>query len=155
MWPFRLPLPKIRYLVKKESHSVVSDSLRPYGPPGSCVHGIFQAIILEWVAISFSRRSSRLRDWTQVSNVAGRLFTIWATRDSRYLVGFPNGSVGKESTFNAGDTGDEDSLPGLGISPGEGNGNPLQYSCLKNTMDRRAWWATVQGVAKRQTQLSN
>ena len=45
-------------------------------------------------------------------------------------------------------------IPGLGRSPGEGNGNPLQYSCLKNPMDRRAWWATVHGVAKSWTRLS-
>ena len=46
------------------------------------------------------------------------------------------------------------SIPGLGRSPGDGNGNPLQYSCLENPMDRGAWWATVRGVAKSQTQLS-
>ena len=45
------------------------------------------------------------------------------------------------------------SIPGLGRSPGEGNGNPLQYSCLENSTDRRAWWATVHGVAKSQTRL--
>ena len=50
-------------------------------PPGSSVHGIFQARILELVAISFSRRSSRPRDWTQVSHIVGRRFTIWATRE--------------------------------------------------------------------------
>ena len=58
---------------------------------------------------------------------------------------FPGDSVGKESACNAGDPG---SIPGLGRSPGEGNGNPLQYSCLENSMDRGTWWATVQGVAK-------
>ena len=47
--------------------------------------------------------------------------------------------------------GDPCSIPGLGRSPGEGNGNPLQYSCLKNSMDRGAWWATVHGVTKSQT----
>ena len=46
---------------------------------------------------------------------------------------------------------DEDSIPGLGRSPGEGNGNPLQYSCLENSMDRGAWQATVHGVTKNQT----
>ena len=51
---------------------------------------------------------------------------------------------------NAGDVG---SIPGLGRSPGEGNGNPLQYSCLEHPMDRGAWWATVHGVAKSQTRL--
>ena len=50
-----------------------------------------------------------------------------------------------------GDPGDTGSIPGWGRSPGEGNGNPLQYSCLKNPMDRGAWWATVQGVAKIRT----
>ena len=50
-------------------------------PPGSSVHGIFQARILEWVAISFSRRSSWPRDWTQVSRIVGRHFTIWAIRE--------------------------------------------------------------------------
>jgi len=49
--------------------------------PGSSIHGIFQARILEWVAISFSRRSFRPRDWTQVSRIVGRRFTVWATRE--------------------------------------------------------------------------
>ena len=58
---------------------------------------------------------------------------------------FPGGSAGKESACNVGDLG---SIPGLGRSPGEGNGNPLQCSCLGNPMDREAWWATVHGVTK-------
>ena len=53
--------------------------------PGSSVHGIFQARILEWVAISFSRGSSRPRDWTQVSHIAGRHFTLWATREALFF----------------------------------------------------------------------
>ena len=57
---------------------VVSDSLQDYSVPGFSVHGIFQARILEWVAISFSRGSSWLRGWTWVSCTAGRIFTIWA-----------------------------------------------------------------------------
>ena len=61
------------------------------------------------------------------------------------------GSEGKEPTCNTGDPG---SIPGSGGSSGEGNGNPLQYSCLENSMDRGAWWATVHGVAKSQTRLS-
>ena len=52
--------------------------------------------------------------------------------------GFPGGSEDKASAYNAGDPG---LIPGLGRSPGEGNGNPLQYSCLENPMDREAWWA--------------
>ena len=60
------------------------------------------------------------------------------------------GSDGKESACNAGDPG---LIPESGRSPGGGNDNPLQYSCLENPMDRGAWWATVHGLAKSQTQL--
>ena len=63
-------------------------------------------------------------------------------------------SVGKNLPANAGNTRDVDSVPGLGRSHGEGNGNPLPYSFLENSTDRGAWWATVNGVAKNQTQLS-
>ena len=66
--------------------------------------------------------------------------------------GLPRWLSGKETAFNAGDT---DSIPGLGSSPGVENGNPLQYSCLENPMDRSIWWATVCGVAKSQTRLSD
>ena len=69
--------------------------------------------------------------------------------------GFPNGSMGKESAYNAGDTGDVGSSLRLGISPGGGDGYPLQYSCLENPMDRGALQATVYEVAKRQTRLSD
>ena len=64
----------------------------------------------------------------------------------------PCGSVGIESTCNAGNP---DLIPGSGRSPGEGNGNRVQYSCLRHPMDRKAWWATVLGVAKSWTQLSD
>ena len=67
-------------------------------------------------------------------------------------VGFPSGSDGKESTCNAEDLG---SIPGLERSLGEGNGNPLQYSCLENPMGRGAWQTTAYGVIKSQTQLSD
>ena len=63
--------------------------------------------------------------------------------DTENMVGFPGNSVVKKSACSAGDAG---SIPGSGRSPGEGNGNPLQYSCLENPMDRGAWWATVHGV---------
>ena len=66
-------------------------------------------------------------------------------------MGFPSGSAVKNAAANTGDT---SLIPGSGRSPREGNGNPLQYSCLGNPMDRRAWWATVHGVAKDQTWLS-
>ena len=85
-------------------------------PPGSSIHGILQARILEWVSISFSR-----------------------------LV--------KNPPPNAGDARNTGSIPELGRSPGVGNGNPLQYSCLENPMDR-ARWATVHEVTKSRTRLS-
>ena len=203
-------------------------------PAGSSVHGIFQAWILEWVAVSFSRGSSWPRDRTQVSRIVGRSFTVWATREalcrvkdsvislwllllfqvwvyylrlifncihiiitiiicseilqqsqcdmnkggafghldlvctlqvwwaiSKPLKATPEDRtistsssflsvqswhhIGKESACSAGDPG---SIPRLGKSPGEGNGNPLQYSCLENPLDRGAWQATVHGVAR-------
>ena len=72
------------------NHSVMSDSLQPHdcSPPGSSVHGILQARILEWVAMSSSRESSQPRNWTQVSHIAGGFFTIWATGEGIYLYMF-------------------------------------------------------------------
>ena len=71
---------------------------------------------------------------------------------SKRMRDFPGGSDSKASAYNAGDPG---SIPGSGRSSGEGNGNPLQYLCLENPMDGEACWATVHGVAKSQTRLSN
>ena len=67
-------------------------------------------------------------------------------------MGFPGGSDSKETACNAGDLG---STPGWGRSPGGEHGNPLQYSCLENPMDRGAWWATVYGLAENWTRLSD
>ena len=105
------------------------------------VHRILQAGILEWVAISFSRWSSQPGDWTHVSLIAGGFFTSWATREDS-----------KESACNERGLG---LIPGSGRSPGEGNGNPLRYSCLENSMDWGAWWATVHGVKKNRIWLSD
>ena len=85
------------------------------------------------------RKSTVLKDGLLGSYIWWIIMPLW---------GFPNDSSGKESTYNAGDTG---SLLGSGKSPGGGNGNPLQSSCLENSMDRGAWWATVQRVSKSQT----
>ena len=81
-WRSGLMLDYLKVKVKW-SRSVVSDSLWPHrrSQPGSSIHGIFQARVLEWVAISFSRESSWPRDWTQVSCIVGRCFTIWATKE--------------------------------------------------------------------------
>ena len=67
-----------------------------------------------------------------------------------FYKGIPGGSVVKNLTASAGDLG---SIPGLGRPPGEGNGNPLQYSCLENSMERGAWWYTLHRVVKTWTQL--
>ena len=64
---------------------------------------------------------------------------------SNKITGFPGGSDGKTSVCNAGDP---SSIPGSGRSPGKGNGNLLQYSCLENSMDGGAWWATVHGLQR-------
>ena len=64
------------------------------------------------------------------------------------MLGYPGASDGEDSACNAGDLG---LIPGSGRPPGEGNGNPLQYSCLDKSMDRGAWQATVHGVAQSQT----
>ena len=70
---------------------------------------------------------------------------LFIKHQSGWIRGFPHSSVGKESTCNAGDPG---LIPGSGRSPGEGNGNPLQYCCLENPMDRGAWHATVHVAAR-------
>ena len=70
----------------------------------------------------------------------------WKIQDQEDLPpDFPGGSDGKASAYNAGEPG---SIPGLGRSSGEGNGSPLQYSCLENPTDGGAWWATVHGVTQ-------
>ena len=69
-----------------------------------------------------------------------------------FSMDFPGGSDGKASAYNAGDPG---SIPGLGRSPGEGNGNLFQYSCLEIPMDRGDWWATVQGSQRVRYDLAN
>ena len=75
--------------------------------------------------------------------------SLYASKKKR---GFPGGSEGKASACNMEDLG---SIPGLGRSPGDGKGHPLQYSCLENSMDRGAWQITVHGVTKSQMRLSN
>ena len=87
-------------------------------------------VAVPWVAKS----RTQLSDWTELN-----------VKDACCKLGFPSGSAGKESTCNARDTG---SIPGLGRSPGGGLGNPIQYSHLQRSMDRGAWRATVQRVAK-------
>ena len=98
-------------------------------PPGSSVHGILQARILEWAAMPSCRGSSQTTDGTWVSCTAGRFFTQWDTWEAPAL------------------------CTHIYIYMGEGNGNPFQYSCLENSVDRGAWWAAIHGVAQGQTLL--
>ena len=85
-----------------------------------------------------------------VHNKSYNFFTF-SHLSSPLNLGFPGGSASKESACNAGDP---SLIPGSGRSPEGRNGNPLQYSCLENPMDRGVWWATVHGIAKSWTQLS-
>ena len=131
-------------------------------PPGSSVHGILQTRILQWVACPPSgdlpapRGPSRPRDQTSISHVScisRQVLYHWHHLESPLishyiLIYFPGSSDGKASACNEGDLG---LIPESGRSPGEGNGNPLQDSCLENPMDGGAWWATVRGIAKSQT----
>ena len=92
------------------------------------------------------REENELLSKAMVSSVSLGMYLVYIRPKS-----FPGGSDDKESACNAGDPGLN---PGSGRSPGEGNGNPLQYSCLENPMDRGAWRATVSGVVESQTLLS-
>ena len=78
------------------------------------------------------------------SHLIARPSTEWASQEA---------PVGKNPPASAGDAQDAGPISGSGRSPGLGNGNPLQYSCLENSIDREAWWATVRGITKSQTQL--
>ena len=95
--------------------------------------------------------------WAGVGRV-NFLLPFMTTKKQSFLVSqysfgdFPGGFYDKESTGNAGDPG---SIPGSGRSPGEGNGNPFQYSCPENPMERGVWQATVREIAKSQTRLSD
>ena len=94
-------------------------------------------------------------DWVSWSKAQICFLSSEITFPTKKRQGFPGGSEGKEYACNAGDTGDMGSIPGLGRSPGGGNGNPFQYSCLKNPMGREAWRARVYGVTKSWTWLSS
>ena len=149
--------------------SVVSDSLWPFGlkptrllcpwdSPGKNTrkgcHPLLQGIfltqglnshLLHWQADSLplSHQGSLLVSCTVVQSLSHvRFFATPCTAVSH------GGSDSKDSACNAGD---QDSIPGLGISPGKGNGNPLQYTCLGYSKYRGAWWATVHGVAELDT----
>ena len=89
--------------------------------------------------------------WEDATDISACIYKYCSSN----IQGFPGGTVVKNLPAKAEDTRDAGSVSGSGKSPGVGTGNPLQYSCLGNSMDRRAWWATVHGDAKCWTQLSD
>ena len=100
-----------------------------------------------------AKSQTQLSTWTTATAWHSQSPCSFMTQVSQALpMGFPGGSDHKESACIVGDSG---WIPGLGRSPGKGNGYPLQYSFLENSMDSGTWWAIVHGVAKSQTQLSN
>ena len=96
-----------------------------------------------------TKSRTRLSDWSDLSILKTSLH-IWG--QVMCTKSFPSGSDGKESACYVGDLG---SIPGWGRSPGDGNGNPLQYSCLENSLDKGVWWSVVHGVTKSWTQLTD
>ena len=90
-----------------------------------------------------------------VYNLFILLFVFYCLLNSKFYYASQVALVEKDPPANAGDAKVVGSIPGWGRSPGEGNGNLLQYSCLENSMNRGAWWTTIHGVAKSQAQLSN
>ena len=98
--------------------------------------------------------NSPTRDLAHVPCIGRQILNHWTTREVPKLItplivyknwGFPSGTVIKNPLANAGNARDTGLIPGSGRSPGVGNGNPFQYSCRKNSIDRGAWWATVHG----------
>ena len=143
----------------------VSDFLMHHCPLGITI--MAGKPVMDWIRpkrgrLIWSRKEGLSEDkglpwcWVSVSPTPGSsVHTSWSQR--RPLLVEPHHKLprwlsGKES---AGSAGAPLSIPALGRSPGEGNGNPLQYSCLGNPMDGGTWWATVHGVTKSQTQLSD
>ena len=123
---------------KLRTGGIFSPSFKKVSPFGTTYLVLFPFDLL----MSFSQ---------QCRSIFRELMKFCQTSHQRSL-GFSSGSDGKVSVYNVGDPG---SIPGLGRSLGEGNGNLLQYYCLENPMDRGAWQATVHGVAKSWTRLSD
>ena len=128
-------------------------------PPGSSVHRISQARILEWVAISYpgylpnpgiDPSCPTLQADSLPSEPPGKpTWLRWVLNRTS-----PGSAVSKESACQRRKCRRRGLVPGSGRSPGIQNGNPLQYSCRENSVDRGAWWATIYGATKSWTQLS-
>ena len=136
-------------------------------PPGSSVHGIFQARILEWVAISFSRGSSRPRDRTQVFCIAGRFFTIRTTREAQSHVGNGNSPCShlQTSQITSGRNKQDRNLLGIAAAreggEAEGTALPLEEITLRHRCTKRLtfrglpWWSRVQSLSSNARISSN
>ena len=109
------------------------------------LYNIYRFIFLEASVLNIFIKQSVYKLALHVLLLKNNLFTIycWLINTKLTFNDFPGGSDGKAFAYNAGGLG---SIPGSGTSSGEGNGNPLQYSCLENPKDGRAWWATVRWV---------
>ena len=116
-----------------------------------CTHLNKRKLIL---STAFILQFHKILDATAIYSHDNHLITLLFLKQSFYIIkqDFPGGSDGKASAYSVGDLG---SIPGSGRASGEGNVNPLQYSCLENPMDGEAWWATVHGVANGRTCLSD
>ena len=160
-----LPNPRI----EPRSPTLQADSV-PAEPPGKPSVARNRLQIEHWFTLRADTRRHSLFSLNRDSNFSLILFMFANDGERTTVIDFrvpniflckcsnvqvwalPGGSDSKELPYNVGDLG---SIPGLGRSPGEGNGNPLQYSCLEDFMDRGAWWARVHGITKNQTWLSD
>ena len=106
---------------------------------------------VDFTASHYKKKIVKYMRWWILSKHCGNHFTVYTYIYYIIILELPCNSNGKELACNTGNLG---SNPGSGRSSGEGNGNPLQHSCLENPMDREAWWATFHGVAKNWTRLS-
>ena len=139
----------VLHITKGKESEVAQSCPTLYDPmdcsiPGSSIHGIFQARVLEWVAISFSRGSSQPRDRTWVSHIAGRRFTVWATREASLEPVSYNQKCNWASAFVTCCTMERPNTKSM-----------VFYKEKQVLLDRGVWWATVHGVPNSRTWLSN
>ena len=131
-------------------------SVRPKGKRRRWGSKLSIVNISKYEVIFFIRTEKIVLDFIcPVKNPWSNQHLVWSLvfkNNYYYCWDFPGGSDDKEPTYNAGDPG---LIPGLGRSTGVGNGNPFQYSCLENSMDRGAWWITVDRITNSWTWLSN
>ena len=125
-------------------------------PTVGLVGTIFQLCCLFGIHVIRQQSKSSLSQALRGFSLSEKSHLKTEIKEPVVMMGFPGGTVVKKNLpANAADTGHVGSIPGLGRSTGVGDGNPLQHSCLEKSTDRGAWWATVHGVTKSQTQLGD